>query len=424
MIRHPLRLIPTFVSVVLLIASVCITAAYGEPLAEPAAASFSEASSLTESSQTQPQSSADGQAEEMRGVWIPFMSLDIGSGDNSEKAFQEKIDGILDACVQKKMNTVFVHVRPFGDALYPSKYFPWSHTLTGKQGENPNYDPLEYIVSAARQRNLKIHAWVNPLRIRYNKTPAELSEDNPHVLWHNDDISENDNYTVEYDNGIYFNPAYSEVRKYIIDGIIEIVKSYDIDGIHFDDYFYPTEDTEFDKEAYNSYCESLDENAKPLSLSEWRKNNINTLIAGVYSAVHNTKSDVVFGISPQGNIENDEKLYADVTQWCSVRGYIDYICPQIYVSNTHPFLPFPDTARRWRELVTCDGIKLYCGLGLYKAGTDDDEGTWLKSNEEIKTQIESVRSLNYDGFALYSYEYLENTQTKEEIQNVMALLEN
>lgn len=363
------------------------------------------------------------QNKEMRGIWIPYMSLDLSDTDRSEKQFRKKIDDIIQNCIKYKANTLIVQVRPFGDSVYPSEYFPWSHIISGVQGKGVDYDPLKYIVTQAHKNNLAVHAWVNPLRISTSKTPSPLSKDNPYVIWKNDKNTENDDYTFECDGGIYYNPSYAEVRKLIIDGVCEIVRNYDIDGIQFDDYFYPSEDTDYDKKSYEQYVNSLDKSSTPLSHQEWRTANINTLISGVYAAVHSIKSNVVFGISPQGNIENDLKICADVYSWCSISGYVDYICPQIYVSNEHPVLPFNDTAKRWKSLVKNDKVKLYLGLGVYKAGTDADSGTWLLSDDNIKQQIEYGRNLKTDGFMLYSYEYLIADETKNEVQNAMAILE-
>ncbi len=424
MIKNPLRLIPPLISVILLTATVFLTAQPNTsyiPASENSVSSQVTSKTVSETPSQNEQSTITKESEEVRAVWIPFMTLDMGDTDRSEKAFKEKIDTIMDNCVAKKFNTVFVHVRPFGDAIYPSKYYPWSHIISGTQGQDPHYDPLEYIVQAAHERNLKIHAWVNPLRVRYNKTPSVLSEDNPYNVWKNDDITTNDDYIIEYENGIYYNPAYPEVRKYIINGISEIVENYAVDGIHFDDYFYPTENADFDQTAYDNYCSSVDDTAEPLTLSEWRKSNINTLIAGVYSAVHAIRNDIVFGISPQGNIENDELMCADVTQWCRVQGYIDYICPQIYVSSTHPILPFGDTAARWRSVVTYKGIQLYGGIGVYKVGTDADSGTWLTNDNELQTQVELLQEYDFDGFALYSYDYLDTPQAARQVLSIMGV---
>ncbi|MDD6488376.1 MAG: family 10 glycosylhydrolase [Clostridia bacterium] len=361
--------------------------------------------------------------EEMRGIWIPYMSLDLSDTDRSEEQFRKKIDGIIQNCIKYKANTLIVQARPFGDSIYPSEYFPWSHIISGIQGKSVDYDPLNYIITQAHKNNLAVHVWVNPLRISTAKTPSPLSEDNPYMIWKNDKNTENDDYTFECDGGIYYNPAYAEVRKLIIDGVCEIVRNYDIDGVQFDDYFYPSEDTDYDKYSYEQYVNSLDKNSTPLSQQEWRTANINTLISGVYAAVHNIKNNVVFGTSPQGNIENDLKICADVYSWCSISGYVDYICPQIYVSNEHPVLPFNDTAKRWKNLVKNNKVRLYLGLGVYKAGTDADNGTWLLNDDNIKQQIEYSRNLKTDGFMLYSYEYLIADETQNEVQNAMAILE-
>lgn len=423
MIQKPLRLIPPLLSVILLTSAVALTAhsnTYIPTAAENSTPQASVVSKGTAAEGSAAESTAEADTEEVRAVWIPFMSLDMSGTDRSEAAFREKIDAIMDNCAAKNFNTVFVHVRPFGDAIYPSKYYPWSHIISGTQGQAPDYDPLAYIVQAAHDRNLKIHAWVNPLRVRYSQTPSVLSEDNPYNLWKNDNNAANDDYIVEYEDGIYYNPAYAEVRKYIIGGIAEIVENYAVDGIHFDDYFYPTENADFDQNAYTVYCDSIDEAAEPLTLTEWRKSNINILISGVYSAVHAVRDDVVFGISPQGNIENDDLMCADVTEWCKVQGYIDYICPQIYVSTTHPLLPFGDTAERWRSIVTYSGIELYGGIGLYKLGTDADSGTWLDSDNELQTQVDLLHEFGFDGFALYSYDYLDTPQTAQQVMNLMT----
>lgn len=202
------------------------------------------------------------------------------------------------------MNVLIVQVRPFGDALYESKYFPWSHLLTGRQGINPGYDPLAYMVQAAHKEGMEIHAWINPLRIQTESSPPELAQSNPYQQWRRD--PEKAGWTASAGSGKYYNPAYPEVRTLIADGAREIVENYDVDGIHFDDYFYPTEDPSFDEVAYSAYKEEQGENA--LSLEQWRQENINLLIQEVYTAVKEADPDVVFGVSPQANLENDRAM--------------------------------------------------------------------------------------------------------------------
>ncbi|MBQ5565031.1 MAG: family 10 glycosylhydrolase [Clostridia bacterium] len=350
---------------------------------------------------------------EMHGIWIPYMSLTLSSDERSKNAFENKINIMAEKCLKYKINTVIIQVRPFGDAIYPSKIFPYSHIIMGTQGISPDFDPLDIIIKKFHEKNISVHAWVNPLRISTGKTPISLSDNNPYK-----------NYpTFTYDNSIYYNPAYPEVRKLIIDGIGEIVRNYDIEGIQLDDYFYPSDDTDYDKESYQKYAKSVKSDFLPISQHEWRKANINMLIEGIYSKIHSIKNNVVFGIAPQCNFDNNEKIGADVNVWCSQSGYIDYICPQLYVSNNHPTFPFNPLADKWKATVTNPNIKLYFGLGMYKAGSDADNGTWLLSDDNLQKQIEYSRAIKTNGFMLYSYEYLENADTEKEVKNAVAIIE-
>lgn len=358
---------------------------------------------------------------EMMAVWVPYMSLSV-EDNPSQEAFEKKFDEIVETSKQHNMNTLIVHVHPFGDALYPSKYYPWSHILTGTQGKDPGYDPLKYMVEASHKAGLEFHAWINPLRIKVSDTPKALSSDNAYNKWKNDKDKSNDDYVLDWDGDLYFNPAYPEVRKYIIDSVAEIVENYAVDGIHFDDYFYPTSDVEYDKDSYNAYTKSLGEDSTPLTQNAWRTANINALVSGVYSTVHSKSGHTVFGISPQGNIENDIGMGADVYSWGKTDGFVDYICPQIYVSFDHPLLPFDGTADEWRQLVKNKNVSLYIGLAVYKAGSDADEGSWEGSKDILKKEIEYGRELKADGFMLYSYDYLVHDQTKDEIENVMKVI--
>lgn len=179
-----------------------------------------------------------------------------------------------------------------------------------------------------------------------------------------------------------------------------------------------------DEVDYKKYLSTVDENYSPLTHTEWRKANINALISGVYTAIHEIKDNVVFGISPQCNTENDEKISADIKSWGSIAGFVDYICPQIYVSNTHPYLPFKKSADEWRKIINNKSVKFYIGLAVYKAGSDSDGGTWLESDEILKNQILYGRSINCDGFMLYSYEYLSIDQSSNEVKNAIAMFNN
>ena len=345
--------------------------------------------------------------QEMRGIWLPYMCMTLGKNEQSEAAFRRKACDILDKCAACGLNTVIMQVRPFSDALYPSEYYPWSHILTGKQGTDPGYDPLKIMVQEAHERNIALHAWLNPFRISTGITPDELCEDNPYIKWINDSDMNDEPFYFEYENGLYFDPSSRHVRELIINGVRELAENYDIDGIQIDDYFYPAEDEELDAESYEYYKRSLSDGSVMLSQQEWRKSNINMLICGMYTAAHSAKKDILFGIAPQCNFENDEKMSADIKSWCTWSGYVDYICPQRYVSNEHPVFPFEDLADEWCDFMKNESTLLYFGLGLYKVGTDADSGTWLTGENIIRSQIASLRKRGVNGFILYSYEYID-----------------
>lgn len=355
--------------------------------------------------------------EEMRGVWVAYLSL----GGVNESA----IDSIVSSAKANGMNTIFLHVRPFGDALYQSKYYPWSHLISGTQGVAPegDFDPLAYAVEAAHREGLALHAWLNPLRIMLPSGvyPPSLSDDNPYTVWRNDDSEDNDDWVIDYQSGKFYNPAIPQVRELIVNGTREIVENYNVDGVHWDDYFYPATDESFDdSKAYSAYVEQ----GGTLSLLDWRRENINQLVRSVYSAVKSADKSCLFGISPAGNIDNCMSVGADVKTWGSREGYVDYLIPQVYWTSDNTIAPFEPVCRRWNELVTSDKVKLYIGLALYKAGSDDDSGKWKRSDDIIMNQVLYTRSgeIRSDGFVLYSYAYFDSEQTAEEMKNLRSVL--
>ena len=381
------------------------------------------AESLPEDSQQAQQTAQDAVSgtEEMRAVWVPYMSLDMtGESDRSEKAFLAKFGAVIQTAKSCGMNTLIVQVRPFGDALYPSAYFPWSHVTGFRQGENPGYDPLKDMTEACHAAGLKIHAWVNPLRIRASDTPAALAQDNPYYAYRAS--SEKSDYVVETPGGIYYNPAYAEVRKLVADGTAEIAANYAVDGIQFDDYFYPTQDASFDAKAYGDYCSSAGRSGTPLPLADWRRANISEMVSLVYRRIKAAKKGVPFGIAPQGNIQNDLNMGADVNAWCSARGYVDYICPQLYYNFRNPTLPFDQAADAWCRLVTNQDIRLYFGLAAYKASSSADGGTWQESSSILAGEVMYGRVRKCSGFMFYSVDSLTKEQAKEEIENVVKQL--
>lgn len=347
--------------------------------------------------------------EEMRGVWVSYMELTMeNEKDKSQKRFTEKFEEIAENCKNLGYNTLVVQVRPFCDALYKSDYFPWSHILTGEQGKNPNYDPLKIICDVCREKNLNIHAWVNPYRISTQNSPSELSENNPYV--------KDSSVGFKTQSGTYLDPSNENARRLIIDGIEEIVSNYDIDAIQFDDYFYPADMGSEDDAQYKEYINGCENES--MTLEEWRKANVNLLISEVYLRIHSIKNNVEFGISPQGNINNNDKLFADVQLWCTTKGYIDYICPQIYFSLDNPALTFEDSLQSWCELEFASNVNLYVGLAGYKAGTDDDEGTWLNDDNILAQEYNIIcENEKTSGLMMYSYASLFSDDGKKEMEN-------
>lgn len=360
---------------------------------------------------------------EMRGVWVPYFSLSNGNTSMSEEEFKKHFDEIVKTAKESGMNTLFVHVRSHCDAVYPSELFPYSDIFTGSGDTSPDYDPLEYMISAAHKAGLEFHAWINPYRVLSDSTEDMLCESSPCYKWLHDSDTDNDRNIIEYNGGLYLNPSKPEARSLIINGVRELVNKYDVDGIHLDDYFYMFTEGEYDEVDYNEYSHSVSESTTPLTLMQWRCANVNVLISGIYSVIKNIDEKTLFGISPQGNMENDMNMGADIYSWCSKYGYIDYIAPQIYYNSENSLLPYEETVESWKSIITNTDIDLYIGLALYKAGGDEDEGTWQNSDDIIKGQIEYARQTNAEGFILYSWEYLRNEQTVQEVANMEELLE-
>ena len=243
----------------------------------------------------------------------------------------------------------------------------------------------------------------------------ELSEDNPY--------KKDKTIGIKYEDGIYLNPAKKDARKLITDGVKEIIENYPVDGIHFDDYFYPTTDESFDKAEYNQYLKSFASERDAMPLSEWRKSNVNMLVAEVYKTIKEHDENIVFGISPQGNINNDLNMGADVISWCKCIGYVDYVCPQLYYSLENPALKFEAGLDNWLKLERHQKLKLYAGLAVYKAGSDADEGTWKLSDDILSQELRLIRENDLDGYILYDYEAVTSENSQREMNVFRESLE-
>lgn len=405
------KIVPIIVSVIAMLSVICISSFTREKPPKKQNDINNIAALSSKATADTPESD-----EEMRGVWVSYMELSMeNESSKTQKAFEDKFTEIVQKCRESGFNTLIVQVRPFCDALYKSSYFPWSHILTGTQGENPQYDALQIMCDICKENNLKIHAWINPYRVSSNETPKKLSDNNPYI--------KNSEIGIKTDNGIFLDPSNETAQQLISDGVKEIAENYDVDGIQFDDYFYPTKDESFDKKQYEAYIEKYGKE-NSMSLDNWRMQNVNTLICKVYRTIKSVDSSVEFGISPQGNIGNNDGLYADVKSWCTCKGFADYICPQIYFSLENPALTFEDCLNSWTSLDFGENVKLYVGLGGYKAGNGEyDEETWLLSDSILADEYDILRNnKSVRGFMLYSYSCLEDDTAKKEINNLINAL--
>lgn len=391
--------------------------------------------------------------EEMQAVWISYLEFDTFRSKNANNinasTFKTYFDTVFDKCKSMNFNTVIVQVRPFSDAIYPSSYFPWSYSITGTQGKDPGFDPLQILIDSAHERGLEFHAWINPYRVTgdgKNNNIAAMSKDNQGKKWYNSTNTSTKRNVLLYGGKLYYNPSKTAVQTLIVNGVKEIIDNYNVDGIHLDDYFYPglgsKYKTNFDATEYNSYVSTCKKNGtSPKDIVSWRRSNVNKLVKKLYATVKEKDPNLIFGISPQGNMNNlyaKEANYVDVKTWMKSDDYIDYICPQIYWSfdytpNTYAFDTVLD---QWMSVQRSNSVKLYVGIAAYKAGSSATSSAvvnskgqiidagWLKSTNQIAKQIEYSRATGQvEGFALFRYDFLLQSKLKNEITNFKKLFQ-
>lgn len=374
--------------------------------------------------------------KEINAVWIYFDEMYQKA--KTYTTWRNYIDRTFDTCKKKKMNTVILQVRPFADAMYPSKYYPWSRYATGTAGKNPGFDPLKYAVSAAHKRGLYIQAWVNPYRISSSSSSiSKLPKSSIAYKWRKSKSASVRRRVLKLGNGLYFNPSSAQVQKLVANGVKELVANYAIDGVHMDDYFYPeltkANYRKFDYKEYKAYKKKCrQKKIKACSLVNWRRENVNKMVRGVYSVVKKTRKRCLFGISPAGNIENlysKTAYYSPVKTWMNSDRYIDYVVPQIYWSFTRKGSPYKKVVNEWTSIPKSNHVSLYIGLAGYRAGISKKEAKvmqdpgWAKSNTMLKRQVEYARKTNkVDGFYLFSYETLTRSSAKKEVKNLLKVL--
>ncbi len=379
-----------------------------------------------------------GRHEPVRGVWLATVSrLDWpplesvnGRPAASRIAMQQKaLTDKLDNLKSLGINTVFFQVKPDGTALWPSKILPWSDMLTGKIGEDPGYDPLQFMLDEAHKRGMKVHAWFNPYRVSTNTRPGTVAELNrtlslnpPSVfVLHREWIrTAGDRYVLD--------PGIPEARDWITSIVAEVVSRYPVDGVQFDDYFYTETPGSMlnDSQTYRQYGQGFD------SKADWRRDNTQKLIAQVSRTIKQLNPNVEFGVSPAGvwrNRSHDpagsdtrgaaayDESFADTRRWVQ-QGFLDYIAPQIYWPFSRDAARYDVLAKWWAGVVK--PTRLYIGVALYKVGeSSSKEPDWTVKGgvPELKKQLDLNESEPHiDGTILFRENNLNQPQAQEAVR--------
>ncbi|MDI3407119.1 glycoside hydrolase family 10 protein [Streptomyces cavernicola] len=348
----------------------------------------------------------DGGPSELRGMWLASVDNRDWPSQPGLSAAQQRAELIayLDVAVQRRLNTVFFQVRPSADALWPSPYEPWSVFLTGVQGQDPGWDPLGAAVEEAHRRGLELHAWFNPYRVAIHTDLAQLAPTHPARL--------HPEWVVPYGGKLYYNPGIPEVRRFVQDAMLDAVRRYRIDAVHWDDYFYPypvAGEVFDDDEAYARYGAGFPDRAS------WRRHNIDLLVHEMAARVRWARPGVRFGISPFGvwrnsstdplgsdtsaGVQTYDHLFADTRSWVR-EGWIDYVVPQLYWNIGFPAADYAKLLPWWAEVARGTRVQLYLGEALYKAGDPAQPAPWQDPGElsrhlTLASEVPEVRGHSF-----------------------------
>lgn len=330
----------------------------------------------------------------MKGVFVSY--IDYASLKGKEVREQKNIiNEMVNNVSYFGFNTVILQVRAFSDAIYDSSYFPLSSVMVYDE-QGVLFDVLSYFIEKCNNKDILVYAWINPYRISNDGDKSKISKNASYYKWLDT------NKIGVYDNGIYFNPADSDVLELILNGVSEIVKNYKVAGVLYDDYFYPND--VIDMQNYEDYKGEL-------SLNSYRVNNISNLLKESYLRVKSINKDVLFGISPSGNVENNLNYeYLDIKNVLKDK-YLDFIMPQLYYGFNNQNKPYMKVLKEWSGL-NVNKIDLYVALSLYKSGMVDTyagsgKDEWVSNSDIIKRQVLSSSVVNdYSGFVIFRYEYL------------------
>lgn len=375
----------------------------------------------------------------MRGIWLatvsrldwpPISSVNISSPavriSQQQKALTDKLDNLK----RLGINTVFFQVKPDGTALWKSKILPWSDTLTGTIGQDPGYDPLQFMLDEAHKRGMKVHAWLNPYRVSVNTKPSTVSELNSTLSQTPSSV-----YVLHRDwirtagERFVLDPGIPDVRDWITSIVAEVVENYPVDGVQFDDYFYTESPGSAlnDSQTFRRYGQGF------ASKADWRRDNTQRLIAQVSRTIKKLKPEVEFGVSPAGvwrNRSHDpagsdtrgaaayDESYADTRRWVQL-GLLDYIAPQLYWPFARDAARYDVLAKWWADVVKSTNTRLYIGVALYKVGEPSrKEPDWTVKGgvPELKKQLDLNESEPYiNGTILFREDYLNQPQTQEAV---------
>ncbi|WKN31459.1 family 10 glycosylhydrolase [Porifericola rhodea] len=345
---------------------------------------------------------------EFRGVWVASVAnIDWPSSQGlTPEEQRNEFKELVTFHKNNGLNALIVQVRPNADALYDSSYEPWSRWLTGKEGKAPEpyYDPLAFMIKECRQQGMEFHAWFNPYRAIFDFNKAEIDSVS-HVFF------DHPEWIVTYGKHAYLDPGIPGAREHVVNVIMDVVNRYEIDGVHFDDYFYPYKiDTlQFsDSTTFQRYNEGFG------NIEDWRRNNINMLVKSVYDSIQSVKPHVKFGVSPFGVWRNQDvdptgsdskagqtsydDLYADVLTWLK-NGWIDYVVPQIYFSIGYPPADYEKLLDWWSR--NTYGRQLYIGQAAYKVNNNHDR-SWLEPTQIGKQIDMNRRNFQVDGSIYFS----------------------
>lgn len=355
--------------------------------------------------------------KEVRAVFISYIEINDYIKNTNQDISKSNIRKIINNIRNMNLNTIILQVRAASDSIYDSKIFPKSLYLVNKETDT-YYDVLAYFIKEAHKYNVKVIAWINPYRVRTTTNISNITENNPAYKYLNTD-------TIYINNGVYYNPSKEVVTDLIVSGVEEVLE-YEVDGILFDDYFYPN--TTIDENDYQEYIKNNDY----VNPENYRLEVINNMIKKVYKKCK--EKNIPFGISPDGNIDNNySSHYADIKTWLKSDEYIDFIMPQIYYGFYNSSRDYLNTLKEWENYIINKNIDLYVALAFYKVGqydkyAKDGSNEWLVNDDIIMREILLSRnSENYKGFSLFRYNHIFNeasftNNTVKEIENLKKII--